>query len=130
MATVSTTTPEDGPPQSTWTPQDDQPAATLGNGHPTNGGAPAPLNDATTSQEPSSDNANDYPPRGSSVDASVHDSTKEVSHRGTKQVKVLNSSPLLCSPAYPCLAWELGVCIAVVAVPHRPRPLLLPLAHL
>lgn len=91
MAAVNTP-PDDAVLQNNWGPQDDQNLSSVGNGQPANG-ASLPADDLNHGHQ-DSENNQDYPPRGSSVDASVNGGNKPEGYRGEKQIKVL-SSPLL-----------------------------------
>jgi hypothetical protein len=94
MAAVNTP-PDDVALQNNWAPQEDQTMGSVGNGQPANG-APLPGDDINQGHQDQENNNQEYPPRGSSVDASVNGGSKAEGYRGEKQVKVL-SSPLLHS---------------------------------
>ena len=97
MAAVSTP-PDDVALQNNWAPQEeDQTMGSVGNGQPANG-APLPGDDINHGHQDQENNNQDYPPRGSSVDASVNGGNKAEGYRGEKQVKVLSSLLLHSAP--------------------------------
>ena len=96
MATVNTP-PDEVALQNNWAPQEDQTLGSVANGQPANG-APLPVDDINHGHQDPENNNQDYPPRGSSVDASVNGGNKAEGYRGEKQVKVLSSLLLHSAP--------------------------------
>lgn len=89
--------PDDHALQTNWASQEDQTMSSRDQNP-----ASMPVDDEHTpnhnAQDPESSADRDYPPRGSSVDASVNGS-KADNYRGEKQVKVLLFPPAF----YPCI---------------------------